>query len=154
MSPNTSDAKLEPSKKSSRRLEAVLATITILFATWILTNYTRNVHPRSYATTVATWMIANLSMFRVTLIIGLGGSLLSIPIMRRRSHSERVPTKPDKPLYLNQPTNIHPLLLIPRPSRDPKFIIKKTKKRGRISRNRAGQRLPADPPDRDESDLN
>jgi hypothetical protein len=153
MSMNKSVTKLEPSKRSSHGSEAVLATITILFATLILANKARSIQLLSYATTLVTWMIANLSMIRVPLIIGLGGSLLSIPLIRRRSRSEPVPTKPDKPRYPSQLADIHPLLLIPRPSRDPKFIIKKTKKRGRISRNRAGQRLPANPLDKDESDL-
>jgi len=153
MSTNKSRREVESSKRSSHRSQAVLATTAILFATWILTNYNRGIHPLGYVTTVAAWIIANLSMFRVTIIVGLGGSLLSIPIMRRKRYSEPIPMKPAKTHYSNQPMGVHPLLWTLRPSRDPKFIIRKTKKRGHISRNRGGQRLPTDPLDKDEIDL-
>ncbi len=153
MSTSEEVSDIDPSKQTSRGSVAVLATITILFVAWILSNYDRNIHPLSYVTTIATWLIANLSMFRVTLIVGLGGSLLSIPVVRRRSHYAPVPAKPSIPHFASQPADTHPMLMIPRPSRDPKFIVRKTKNRGRISRNREGQRLPATPPYKEESNL-
>jgi len=37
---------------------------------------------------------------------------------------------------------LHPLMRTQRPSRDSKFVIRKTRNPGRISRNRMGERLP------------
>jgi hypothetical protein len=36
----------------------------------------------------------------------------------------------------------HPLMMTQRPARDTKFVIRKTRNRGKISRNRMGERLP------------
>ncbi len=46
------------------------------------------------------------------------------------------------PLTFGTGKPVHPLLMTQRPARDTKFVIRKTNKPGRISRNRMGERLP------------
>jgi hypothetical protein len=129
-------------QKSSRRSESILVTILFLFASWILVSFVHSLSIIGYADTVVAWIRSNVSMFRVTLIVGFRGSLLSIPFLRRQGHSREVLVRPVESHPVNVETRVHPLLLVPRPSRDSRFVIRKTKKRGRISRNRAGERLP------------
>ena len=86
---------------------------------------------------------AQTSMLRVTLIACFGGSLISIPLLRRRNQKRRVPNTTLITSAAGRVVRVHPLMMTSRPSRDSSFVIRKTKNRGRISRNRAGERLPA-----------
>ncbi len=92
---------------------------------------------------------AQTSMLHVTLIAFFGGSLMSIPLLRRRNRKSRVPKTALSTSAAGRIVRVHPLMMTSRPSRDSSFVIRKTKKRGRISRNRAGERLPATHPELD-----
>jgi hypothetical protein len=130
------------SRKSKRRIGSFIAIIFFLFTAWILISRVHSLNFTSYAGTAIPWISSSLSVFRVTLIVGFGGSLLSIPFLRRRGHDRAIPVRSIDPNPAIGQRKIHPLLLVSRPSRDPRFIIRKTRKRGRIARNRAGERLP------------
>src|SRR5881397_1634618 len=77
------------------------------------------------------------------LIACFGGSLISIPLLRRRNQKRRVPNTTLITSAAGRVVRVHPLMMTSRPSRDSSFVIRKTKNGGRISRNRAGERLPA-----------
>jgi hypothetical protein len=81
------------------------------------------------------------SALPLTLVGVLGGTLVSIPFLRRRGR-RRTPQETNLPFVGHNRAKVHPLMLTPRPSRDPNFLIRKTKRKGRISRNRSGERLP------------
>lgn len=75
-------------------------------------------------------------------LTGLAGSLL---LTRRRSRpSKSTQPTPLKmtPMIFGTAKVVHPLMLTQRPARDAKFVIRKTRNPGRISRNRMGERLP------------
>jgi hypothetical protein len=130
------------SRKSKSSVGSFIAIIFFLFAAWALITRVHSLNFTSYAGTAMAWIISSLSVFRVTLIVGFGGSLLSIPFLRRRGHDRAIPVQSIDPNVAIGQKKVHPLLLVSRPSRDSRFIVRKTRKRGRIARNRAGERLP------------
>ena len=88
----------------------------------------------------------NLSTIQIGIasagLTGLAGSLL---LTRRRSRPSRnAQAGPLKmtPMTFGTAKVAHPLLMTQRPARDAKFVIRKTRNPGRISRNRMGERLP------------
>jgi hypothetical protein len=132
-------------KKASHTPRTVFAIILFLFAGGVLGSLLRNLNFAThitYATDMIHWLRSNLSIFRVTLIVGFGGSLFSIPFIRRRGRDQEAPAHPVEIPKPSPNKRVHPLLMTQRPSRDTNFVIRKTKKRGRISRNRGGERLP------------
>ncbi|HZY46224.1 MAG TPA: hypothetical protein VFE96_00360 [Candidatus Bathyarchaeia archaeon] len=76
-------------------------------------------------------------------IAGFFGLLLPLVIQFRR-RSKRMRARPLKMTSMTFGTTkpAHPLMTTLRPSRDSKFVVRKTRNRGRISRNRMGERLP------------
>jgi hypothetical protein len=130
------------SRKSRHTVGSIIAIILLLFACWVLVTRVHSLNFTNYASTAIPWILSNLSMFRLTLIVGFGGSLLSIPFLQRRGHDNAVPVQPIGPEPAISQKKVHPLMLVSRPSRDSRFVIRKTMKRGRIARNRAGERLP------------
>jgi hypothetical protein len=130
-------------KKESHTARTGFAIALFLLVGGVLGSLLRNLNFATYATDMIQWLRSNLSVFRVTLIVGFGGSLFSIPFIRRRGRDQEVPANPVKIQKLSPNKGVHPLLMIQRPSRDTKFVIRKTRKKGRISRNRGGERLPA-----------
>ncbi|GEM_PF-4173961 len=133
-------------KKSSHIARTVFAITLFLLAGGVLGSLLRNFNFATYftyATDMIQWLRSNLSIFRVTLIVGFGGSLFSIPFIRRRGRDQEVPTHPVEIPKPSPNKRVHPLLMTQRPSRDTKFVIRKTRNKGRISRNRGGERLPA-----------
>lgn len=98
----------------------------------------------SLATNVSSRIQSSLSLFRFTLIVGFGGSLISISLIRKRGRDHSRSTENVKVIAVRH--NVHPLMLTPRPSRDSSFVFRKTKNRGRLSRNREGERLPPSRP--------
>src|SRR4029077_10262677 len=132
-----------PVKKKSHTARTVFAVTLLLLAGGVLGSLLRNLNFAIYAIEMIRLLRSNLSLFRVTLIVGFGGSLLSIPLLRRRGRDQVVPAYPVEIPKPRPNEAVHPLLMIQRPSRDTKFVIRKTKKRGNISRNRGGERLPA-----------
>jgi hypothetical protein len=130
-------------KKASHTPRTVFAVTLFLLAGGVLGSLLRNLNFATYATDMIQWLRSNLSIFRVTLIVGFGGSLFSIPFILRRGRDQEVPANPVEISKPSPNKRVHPLLMTQRPSRDTKFVIRKTRKRGKISRNRGGERLPA-----------
>lgn len=128
-------------KKSGRKATFVLGGIVIvLLAAQVLDNG-RDSSLISLGYAIVDWLRLNISMWRITLMVGFGGALLSIPFMRRRGRSPNVVEQPVVPETVRH-SIVHPLMSSPRPSRDSQFVVRKTKKRGRIARNKDGERLP------------
>jgi hypothetical protein len=76
-------------------------------------------------------------------LAGLTGLLTSLFLQgRRRSRKTKTSQLKMTPMTFGSAKPLHPLMMTPRPSRDTKFVIRKTRNRGRISRNRMGERLP------------
>lgn len=133
-------------KKSGHKVTVVLGLVVMVLLAWQVLDYARNSSLISLASSVVDWLRLNLSMWRITVIVGFGGTLLSIPFMRRRGRNRDAPEQAVVPESIQHST-VHPLMLTPRPSRDPQFVVRKTKKRGRIARNRDGERLPPTQPE-------
>jgi len=86
----------------------------------------------------------SLSTFQIEIALaGSTGLLASLLIQsRRRSRKTQVNTLKMTPLTFGTMKPVHPLMMTQRPARDTKFVIRKTRKPGRIYRNRMGERLP------------
>lgn len=82
------------------------------------------------------------SLVRITLIVTFGGFISSIPILRGLSRKDKTPQVKVQPIPQYHSPQAHALFMTSRPARDTSFVIRKTKHRGRISRNREGERLP------------
>ncbi len=134
-------------KKSGRSTVAVFSVALTLVAGALVLWRFHDLGFIRYATAAMVWLQSNLSVLKVTLIVGFGGSLLSIPLVRKRGRGQNVSQSASQPSIVSQPIKVHPLMLTPRPSRDSQFVIRKTKKRGRIARNRDGERLPSQIPE-------
>jgi hypothetical protein len=116
-----------------------LLTIIVLLTAWIIVTYFRIAFFQRYF----TYIISPIDSFlHVTLIVAFGGFVLSVPILRSLSRKDRSSKVKVEPIPVYRGSQVHPLFTTSRPSRDPNFVIRKTKSRGRISRNRAGERLP------------
>lgn len=133
-----------PTSTHSKSLIIILGTLGILFSGWIVLGYTHYSYLQGYVSNIIS---ASLSTIRLALIVCFGGTLLSIPFLARRPHRRQGPKPPSLPLSLQRSTRVHPLMLTPRPARDSSFVIRKTTNRGRISRNRNGERLPPSNPE-------
>ena len=124
----------------------LLFTIVIALSGWAVVEYLHNVYLQAYVT---AFVKSNSSVLRVAgvgLLAGLAGSVASIPILRS-GRPKRTQQAHPGPTSTAQSTfglrkQIHLLMMTPRPARDSSFIIRKTKNRGRIARNRDGERLP------------
>src|ERR1700747_2861456 len=77
-------------KKASHTARTVFAVTLFLLAGGVLGSLLRNISFVTYAIDMIQWLRSNLSIFRVTLIVGFGGSLFSIPILRRRGRGQEV----------------------------------------------------------------
>lgn len=128
-------------EKSGRKIPILLGTLLIMFMAGLFGFYVSRLGFAGLASSVVAWVRFNLSPWRITLIVGFGGSLLSIPFLRRRNRKGEAQVVTRAPVAVSQ-RRAHPLLLTPRPSRDSRFVIRKTKHKGRIARNRDGERLP------------
>ncbi len=122
----------------------LFGTVILILAAVIAVEYRVS---QSFQNIVINLLHTNVSMLRVTLLACFGGSLISIPLLRIRSRRRGVPTTTLGPSMDNRRVRVHALMLTPRPSRDSSFVVRKTKKRGRISRNRGGERLPVTSPE-------
>jgi len=130
------------SQKASRNAKLVcslLFVITVLLSTWIAVAHFHLARLQGYITSIIT---PNGSVLRVTLIAAFGGFILSIPILRSLSPKDRTSNVKVEPIPQYRNPRVHPLFMTSRPARDTNFVIRKTKNRGRISRNHAGERLP------------
>jgi hypothetical protein len=88
----------------------------------------------------------NLSTLQIGIasagLTGLVGSLLLTRRRSRPSRNAQASTLKMTPMTFGTAKVVHPLLMTQRPARDARFVIRKTRNPGRISRNRMGERLP------------
>lgn len=85
---------------------------------------------------------SNTSVLRAAAAGGLAGLMALVIFHRKRNLRKAPPLVRSRRMVFEKQENVHPLFLTPRPSRDTKFVFRKTRKRGRIHRNRAGEKLP------------
>jgi hypothetical protein len=139
-----------PASSQRARTRVVIKTITftlsvslVLLSGWTLVKY---LHYASLQGYIVEGVKLSLSTFQIEIALaGLTGLLASLLIQSRRSSRKtKLGPGPLKMTALSFGTvkPIHPLMMTQRPARDTKFVIRKTRKPGRISRNRMGQRLP------------
>jgi hypothetical protein len=77
---------------------------------------------------------------------GLAGLVSLAVFQRKRSVRKTLPAViRSRPMVFEEPEIVHPLFQTPRQSRDKKFIIRKTRKRGKMHRNRGGEKIPVPP---------
>jgi len=123
----------------SKQVGLVLLGVIVLLLSWIAVTYFHVAYLLGYLTGIFT---PNGSILRVTLIAALGGFILSIPIFRSLLREDKTSQVRVQPIPQYRSPKAHPLFMTSRPARDANFVIRKTKNRGRISGNRAGERLP------------
>ena len=137
-----------PATAKRSRTRAVIKTITFtLFLSlaflsgWTLVKYFHYTALQGY---VVGGIKLGFSTFQIEIAFaGLTGLLASLLIQSRRG-SRRIKAAPLKmtPMNFGVGKHVHPLMMTQRPARDNKFVIRKTRNPGRISRNRMGERLP------------
>jgi len=124
---------------NAKLVGSLFLVIIVLLSAWIAIAYFHVAYLQGYITGIIT---PNASVLRVTLIAAFGGFILSILILRSLSRKDKTSRVEVQPMQQLRSPRDHPLFMTSRPARDTNFVIRKTKNRGRISRNRAGERLP------------
>src|SRR5437667_12684212 len=139
----------ETNSKETRpaRTPAVVKTLVltllisaILFSGWTLLKY---FHYASLPGYIQAGIKLSISNFQIEIAIaGLTGLLTTLFLQgRRRARKNKASRLKMTPMTFGSARPSHPLMMTQRPSRDTKFVIRKTRNRGRISRNRMGERL-------------
>jgi hypothetical protein len=141
-------AETNPDSTRPARTHAILKLLTITFflstillSGWTLLKYLR---PGSLQGYIQEGIKLSLSNFQIEFALaGLTGLTTSILLQRRR-RSRKTNAKQLRmiPMSFGDQKPVHPLMMTQRPARDTKFVIRKTRNRGRISRNRMGERMP------------
>jgi hypothetical protein len=129
----------QKTRGNAKLLGSLLLGIIVLLSAWIAIAYFHVTYLQGFITGIIT---PNGSILRVTLIAAFGGFILSILILRSLSRKDKTSRVEVQPMPQHRSPRDHPLFMTSRPARDANFVIRKTKNRGRISRNRAGERLP------------
>jgi hypothetical protein len=136
-----------PPTRPARKLVVIktititLFTLTVLFSGWTLLKYTHYPFISGY---LQEGIQLGLSTLQIEIALaGLTGLMTSL-FLRGRRRSRKTEVRPLKmaPMSFGASKPVHPLMMTQRPARDTKFVIRKTRNRGRISRNRMGERLP------------
>jgi len=137
-----------PGGARSARTPAVVKTLVltffvsaVLFSSWTLLKYLHYAPLQGY---IQEGIQLSLSNIQIEIALaGLTGLLASLVLQRRR-RSRKARASPLKmtPMSFGTGKPVHPLMMTQRPARDTKFVIRKTRNPGRISRNRMGERLP------------
>ena len=134
------------SQRSLTRVVVKTITFTLSVSLVLLSGWTfvKYLHYASLQGYIAEGIKLSLSTFQIEIALaGLTGLLASLLIQsRRRSRKARTSPLKMTPLTFGTGKPVHPLMMTQRPARDAKFVIRKTRKPGRISRNRMGERLP------------
>lgn len=121
----------------------ILFVSVVLLSGWTLLKY---LHYASLQGYILDSIRLSLSTLQIEIALaGLTGLLASIFLKsRRRSRKANASPLKMKRVSFGPTTGkpVHPLMMTQRPARDTKFVIRKTRNRGRISRNRMGERLP------------
>src|SRR5256885_6582191 len=139
----------EPNSRETRpaRTPAIVKTLmltlfisAVLFSGWTLLKYIHYASVPGYIQAGIKLSITNLqveiAMARLT------GLLTTLFLQgRRRSRKNKASGLKMTPMTFGNARPLHPLMMTQRPARDAKFVIRKTRNRGRISRNRMGERL-------------
>jgi len=141
-------AETNPDGARPARTPAVVKTLmltllvsAVLFSSWILLKYFHYASLQGY---IQEGIELSLSNLRIEIALaGLTGLLASLFLQgRRRSRKTKGNHLKMTPMTFGNAKPLHPLMMTQRPSRDSKFVIRKTRNPGRISRNRMGERLP------------
>jgi hypothetical protein len=138
----------KPRETTQARTSAVIKTMAITifvsalaFSGWTLLKYFR---PGSLQGYIQEGIRFSPSNFQIEIALaGLTGLTTSLLLQRRR-RSRKANAKQLRmiPMSFGNEKPVHPLMMTQRPARDTKFVIRKTRKPGKISRNRLGERLP------------
>ena len=148
MIPEPRTQETNPSAARPARTRAVLKTLVItlflsmaIFSSWTLLKYFRYASLQGY---IHEGIQLSLTNFQIEIALsGLTGLLTSLFLQgRRRSRKTKASPLKMTPISFGTGKPVHPLMMIQRPARDTKFVIRKTRKPGRISRNGMGERLP------------
>jgi len=134
-----------PGEARSARTPAVVKTLVltffvsaVLFSSWALLKYLHYAPLQGY---IQDGIQLSLSNIQIEIALaGLTGLLGSLVLQRRR-RSRKAKASPLK-MSFGTGKPVHHLMMTQRPARDTKFVIRKTRNPGRISRNRMGERLP------------
>ncbi len=140
-------AEIDPGTTRPARMPSVvkafLLTVFVsamLFSSWTLLKPFLSASLQGY---VKDGIKLTVSNFQIEIAMaGLTGLLTSIFFQsRRRSRKTKASQLKVTPMTFGAAKPLHPLMMTQRPARDAKFVIRKTRNRGRISRNRMGERL-------------
>src|SRR3989475_9460891 len=141
-------AETNPASTRSARTPAILKALlitfflsTVLLSGWTLLKYLRPGYLQGH---IQEGIELSLSNFQIEIALaGLTGLLASLFLQgRRRSRKAKASPLKMTPMSFGTKKPVHPLMMTQRPARDAKFVIRKTRNPGRISRNRMGERLP------------
>jgi hypothetical protein len=142
------NAETNPGGARPARTPAVVKTLlltlfvsAVLFSSWTLLKPLLSASLQGY---IQEGIKLSVSNFQIEIAIaGLTGLLTSLFLQsRRRSGKTKASQLKMTPMTFGTAKPLHPLMMTQRPSRDSKFVIRKTRNPGRISRNRMGERLP------------
>jgi hypothetical protein len=136
---DTADVNSRETRGNAKPVRLLSLGIVAVLVGWIAVAY---LHVLKFQEYVAHFIPPSGSILRIPLIAAFGGMVLSIPILRRLSRRDKTSQVKQQPMPQHLSSGVHPLFMTSRPARDMNFVIRKTKNRGRISRNRAGERLP------------
>jgi len=133
------DTDSRKTRRNAKLVGIVFLGIMVILSAWFAVSYFHIAYLQRY---IVDTINPNGSILRVMLIGTLGGFILSVPILRSLSRREKTSQVKVQPVPEFRSPRVHPLFTTSRPSRDTNFVIRKTRNRGRISRNRAGERIP------------
>ena len=141
-------AEIDPGATRPARMpsvvKALLLTIFVsamLFSSWTLLKPLLSASLQGYVKDGIKLSLSNLQI--EIAIAGLTGLLTTLFLQgRRRSRKTKASRLKMTPMTFGNARPLHPLMMTQRPARDAKFVIRKTRNPGRVSRNRMGERLP------------
>ncbi len=141
-------AEIDPGTTRPARMpsvvKALLLTIFVsamLFSSWTLLKPLLSASLQGYVKDGIKLSLSNLQI--EIAIAGLTGLLTTLFLQgRRRSRKTKASRLKMTPMTFGNARPLHPLMMTQRPARDAKFVIRKTRNPGRVSRNRMGERLP------------
>jgi hypothetical protein len=137
-------------QKEHRHTRAVILLefgVVLVLSSLILMEYFHNVYLQDY---VRNTVASNASILQIAVPVGFVAITASLLLQRKRdARDAQAALRREETLRKIKfaPTTIpvqnvpHQLFTIPRPARDTQFRIKKTRNKGKIARNSAGQRI-------------
>ncbi len=135
--------RMKPNRSNSGKADGIaLLAFTILgFLTgWVVVEYLHNVYLQEYISGIIR---SHGSFLTVALPSGILMGAAAVFLRGRSRRTEATLGRSQLlPMTVAESKDSHPLFLFDRPARDSKFLIRKTRSPGRISRIRAAERLP------------